>query len=212
MSLQDDLLQTSQRESMHMENVFYHGTINLTSKIETHICEMNLAVVCVFGSSYSEVLATKVVNNCNGRCKPFGGHKNNSFIYDVRHYLARYCNYHACRMCCWFHKKSAEIYKNATTDSGKNVPELLINKQYVQQNGEQTQTTELIIKTNPIPTSRMSYVNKENSVVNIHTETTYNCVDMSSNYVGRSLALDTAHQVPLVNTMNNDQITIKFQN
>lgn len=114
-------------------------------------------------------------------------------------------------MCCWFHKKSADIYKNATTDSGKNVPELLINEQYVQQNGEQTQTTELIIKTNPIPTSRMSYVNKENSVVNIHTETTDNCVDMSSNYVGRSLALDTAHQVPLVNTMNNDQITIKSQ-
>lgn len=52
---------------MYMEDVFYHGTLNLTSQYHIHICQMNLAVICVFGSSFSEVLTTKVVHNCNGK-------------------------------------------------------------------------------------------------------------------------------------------------
>lgn len=113
-------------------------------------------------------------------------------------------------MCCWVNKRSADTHTNATTDSGKNVPKLAINKQFVQQRGEQTQTTELIIKTNPIPKSYMSYVNKENNVVNIHTETTYNSVDISD-YVGRPKSFKTAQLVSLVDTMNNDKITITSQ-
>lgn len=57
----------------------------------------------------------------------------------------------------------------------------------------------------------MSYVNKENNVVNIHTETTYNNVDTSSDYFGRSKEFKTAHLVSLVDTVNNDKTTITSQ-
>ncbi|CAC5381531.1 unnamed protein product [Mytilus coruscus] len=72
--LNNALLPTIQKESMDMQDAFYHGTLNLTSQYQINMCEMNLAVVCVFGSSYSKVLATKhdkVMQNCNGSAYGF---------------------------------------------------------------------------------------------------------------------------------------------
>ncbi|CAC5408110.1 unnamed protein product [Mytilus coruscus] len=64
-NINDIILLTIQQQSFHILDLFYHGTLNITSRTQEKICERNLTVVCDFGFSYSDVIATKVLQNCN---------------------------------------------------------------------------------------------------------------------------------------------------
>ncbi|CAC5373455.1 unnamed protein product [Mytilus coruscus] len=63
--LNDDILITNQQESVYQENWFYHGTINITSHSTVDICGGNLTVVCMFGCSNSDVIATEFLQDCS---------------------------------------------------------------------------------------------------------------------------------------------------
>ncbi|CAC5399859.1 unnamed protein product [Mytilus coruscus] len=64
--INDIKLSTIQQNSVHMQGIFFHGTFNITSRYPLEICEMNMTVVCEFGNSYTDVIATYVLQNCNG--------------------------------------------------------------------------------------------------------------------------------------------------
>ncbi|CAG2231234.1 unnamed protein product [Mytilus edulis] len=58
-------LSTMQQHSFSIKDVFYHGTLNITSRTQNKMCERNLTVLCDFGSSYTDVIATCILQNCN---------------------------------------------------------------------------------------------------------------------------------------------------
>lgn len=60
------MLITNQQVSVYQENQFFHGTINITSYSDVDVCGGNLTVKCMFGYSYSDVIATIVLKNCKG--------------------------------------------------------------------------------------------------------------------------------------------------
>ncbi|XP_071127298.1 uncharacterized protein [Mytilus edulis] len=62
---EDDVLITNQQESVYQENQFFYGTINITSHSSVDICGGSLTVVCMFGYSYSDVVATKFLQDCS---------------------------------------------------------------------------------------------------------------------------------------------------
>ncbi|XP_052097982.1 uncharacterized protein LOC127732844 [Mytilus californianus] len=63
--INDIILLTIQQQSFHIQDLFYYGTLNITSRTQEKMCERNLTVVCDFGCSYTDVIATKVLQNCN---------------------------------------------------------------------------------------------------------------------------------------------------
>lgn len=65
--LQGMKLLTKQHHSFSIKDVFYHGTLNITSRTQDKICERNLTILCDFGSSYADVIATCILQNCNGK-------------------------------------------------------------------------------------------------------------------------------------------------
>ncbi|CAC5399849.1 unnamed protein product [Mytilus coruscus] len=60
------MLKMTQQESVHLQNGFYHGTLNITSKSAHDLCGGNLTVVCLFGSVYPDTIETKILQNCYG--------------------------------------------------------------------------------------------------------------------------------------------------
>lgn len=60
------MLIKNQKESVHLQNRFFYGTINITSQSVTDLCGGNLTAMCLFGGLYSEVMETITLQNCNG--------------------------------------------------------------------------------------------------------------------------------------------------